>query len=112
MENSDIDIMIDDFVKRHKWDVTKEEVVDALTKYPNIICEDGFFVFDIYYGKLIMFFAYVVPGKDARKWWDFFENYARFRGCKKVTFATKRAKAFKRYFPDYKESGIIFEKEV
>lgn len=112
MENSNLDLMMDDFIKRHNWDASKEELLYAFENNYSMVTDDAFFIFNFYFGKFLMFFAYVKPGSDARVYWDFFENYAKYKGCYKVSFATTRAKAFQRYFPDYKQAGVIFEKAV
>lgn len=112
MENSNFDLMVDDFIKRHKGDTSKEELIDAMKSNYSLVTDDAFFIFNIYFGKFMMFYAYVKTGSDARRYWDFFENYAKYNGCNKVSFATARAKAFQRYFPEYKQVGVIFEKAV
>ena len=112
MENSNLDLMIEDFVKRHKWDASKEKILDAMEHNISLVTEDAFFIFNIYFDSFMMYFAYVKPGTPAKPYWDFFENYAKFKKCKKLSFATTRVKAFQKCFPDYKQAGVIFEKEI
>ena len=104
--------MIDDFIKRHEWDATKEEILLSMKNNLTLVNEESFFVFNIYCDKFQMYFAYVKPGSDARKYWKFFEGWAKDKGCTKVQFATSRDKAFARYFPDYHKAGVIFEKNI
>lgn len=112
MENNNLDLMIEDFLKRHAWDASKEEILDAMKNNMSLVTEDAFFVFNIYFGKFAMFYAYVKPHSDAKVYWQFFENWAKFKGCTKLSFATTRVKAFQRCFPDYKQAGVIFEKDI
>ena len=112
MDNENLNSMIDDFVKRHEWDATREEIILAMQNNLILVNEESFFVFNVYFNRFQMFFAYVKPGHDARKYWKFFEDWAKKQGCTKLQFATKRYKAFERYFPDYHKAGIIFEKDI
>lgn len=120
--------MIDDYISRAEYPMTREEVIDDMQMAQQtgtlFIDPEGFFVlgFSRTPGRgipvdLFVIHGYVRPGNKAlvQKWIDITKATAEYYNCRAVLFTTMRPKGFERLLKKYDCKPVpatIFRREM